>query len=75
MTGWLFLVPILVIVVALILLAVTRRKRENLQMPAGTPIYLDRQEQRGTILYSHKHRLKGRPDFLLKDNNEIIPSK
>jgi CRISPR-associated exonuclease Cas4 len=73
MSDILFLIPILVIAIALILLAFMRRKRETLRMPPGTPIYQDRQEERGTILYAHQYRLKGRPDFLFQDNNEVIP--
>lgn len=69
----LFLIPILVIAIALVLLLITRQKRETLQMPPGTPIYPDRHERKGTLLYSHRHRLMGRPDFLIKHDNAIIP--
>lgn len=60
------------IVAALWILFRMRRKRATLQMPAGTAIYVGIQEL-GTALYAHQYRLKGRPDFLLKRANLIIP--
>jgi CRISPR-associated exonuclease Cas4 len=65
--------PLLLIAFALVLYWLMQRKRDQLQMPAGITIYQDMQEQRGKILYSQKYRLKGRPDFLLRQNGEIIP--
>lgn len=69
----LLLIPILLIGLGLLLLSLSRRKRQEIQMPIGTPIYQDSQEQPGTILYSKKYRLKGKPDFLLKEHELIIP--
>jgi CRISPR-associated exonuclease Cas4 len=68
-----FLIPIVVLLVALGLLLVTQHKRETLRMPVGTTIYPSRQERHGTLLYSQRHRLMGRPDFLIRNNDTIIP--
>lgn len=72
-TDILLIIPVSLIAAALVILLLTRRKRETLNMPQGTTIYQDTQEQRGTILYAHQYKLKGRPDFLLNQSGVIIP--
>jgi CRISPR-associated exonuclease Cas4 len=68
-----FFIPLLLIAVALLLLRLSGRRRQQFQIPAGEPIYQDTQEQQGTTLFSHRLRLKGRPDFLFQQGGMIIP--
>ena len=72
MSDTLFLIPLLVICIALFVLAVATSRRLALQIPSGKTIYQDTQAA-GGLLVSNKHRLKGRPDLLLKQGNVIIP--
>jgi CRISPR-associated exonuclease Cas4 len=72
MADTLFILPILVILIALWIVFRMKHKRATLQMPPGKTVYLDTQEP-GITLYAHQYRLKGRPDFLLKRRNLIIP--
>jgi CRISPR-associated exonuclease Cas4 len=69
----LFIIPLLLIAAAIVRLVLIRRRREALQIPSGEPIYLDTEEQPGTTLFSHRLRLKGRPDFLFQRGDMIIP--
>ena len=69
----LFIIPLLLILGAVLYLAILRRRRQQYQIPAGEPVYLDTQEQPGTTLVSHRYRLKGRPDFLFQRGNQLIP--
>src|SRR5688500_8591495 len=72
MSDPIFLIPLFMIGFALLMLAVSARKRAALQLPSGKTIYQDTQVT-GATLISHKHHLKGRPDLLIKQGNGIIP--
>lgn len=70
--NWLLL-PLALIVLGLALFWLSQQKRRRLHMPEGEAIYEDVQEGRGQLLVSHRYGLKGRPDFLLEQNGQIIP--
>jgi CRISPR-associated exonuclease Cas4 len=64
---------LILIVLGVLLLVQTRRRRAALRLPAGEVVYQDIQEERGTILYSQRYGLKGRLDLLLRQGDMIIP--
>ncbi|MBI5668038.1 MAG: CRISPR-associated protein Cas4 [Chloroflexi bacterium] len=70
--NWLLL-PLVLIVLGLALFWFSQQQRRRLHMPEGEVIYEDVQERRGQLLISHRYGLKGRPDFLLEQNGQIIP--
>lgn len=61
-----------VLLVALVLWLV-RRRRSQLGMPHGERIYSDTNEQPGKTIVSHRYKLKGKPDYLIRDGSMIIP--
>src|SRR5262245_59767531 len=74
MTSNIFLAfAVLVILAGILILVLTRRKREELSLPVGEVIYEDTPERRGHLLYSHALKLSGKPDALIKQRQMIIP--
>ncbi|MCC6616842.1 MAG: CRISPR-associated protein Cas4 [Anaerolineae bacterium] len=68
-----FLVPLLLIVVAILLLWRSGRRRQALGVPEGSVAYRDTQERPGKLLTSERHGLIGRPDLLIEQGGVIIP--
>jgi CRISPR-associated exonuclease Cas4 len=69
------LVAVALAAVALLLFALSRRVRHATGLPAGRVIYTDtgawqRNEQ---PLYSERHRLAGKPDYLVRQGGRLIP--
>lgn len=42
-------------------------------MPEGEPIYMDTTEEPGRVLRSERYGLSGKPDFLLRQGDSIVP--
>jgi CRISPR-associated exonuclease Cas4 len=62
-------------IVALLLFLFSRRLRKQTGLPQGRVIYSDtgawqRNEQ---SLFSSTHRLAGKPDYLVRDGDEVVP--
>ncbi len=72
-TPILLVLAILLIVVGLVWYERLRAKRNQLRMPAGLPMYHDTQEQPGKLLFSHRYRVKGKPDYLYEWGGYVIP--
>lgn len=68
-----FLIPLLLIVIALLILRRSGSQRKTLGVPAGSVTYRDTQERPGKLLTSERHGLRGRPDFLIEQGNTLIP--
>ena len=75
MAGILLLAFMALLMVGLLLLRSSERQRQRTGLPRGQVIYADTGawDHVERPLFSHRHRLAGRPDYLLKDNHEIIP--
>jgi len=60
---------------ALALLLIALRMRRSTGLPAGRLIYTDTSNWQRNMqsLYSHKHRLAGKPDYLIQDGKSVIP--
>jgi CRISPR-associated exonuclease Cas4 len=69
----LLVLAILLITLGLIGYEKLRIKRNQLRMPSGLPMYQDTQEQPGKMLFSHRYRVKGKPDFLYEQSEFMIP--
>lgn len=68
-----FTIAVISILLGVVILILTRRKRGELGLPTGTVIYEDTPERRGHLLYSHTLKLTGKPDALLQQGHMIIP--
>ena len=55
------------------LLIQARRRRAGLGLPPGEVIYQDTLARLDETLFSRRHRLAGRPDYLLRDGEWLIP--
>jgi CRISPR-associated exonuclease Cas4 len=69
------LVAVALAVLAGLLFVLSRRMRRAAGLPAGRVIYADtgawqRNEQ---ALYSERHRLAGKPDYLVRQGGRVIP--
>ena len=69
------LTALLFLLLAVAMLLVSQRVRRATGLPRGRIIYSDtgawqRNEQ---ALFSRRHRITGRPDYLIQDNNTIVP--
>lgn len=60
---------------ALLVLWLGRQSRAATQLPAGRLIYADTARWRSVPvpLFSPMHRLTGRPDYLVRDQDQVIP--
>ncbi len=69
------LLAIVLVLLALALLLLARKLRQDSGAPAGEIIYTDagdwQRDQRP--LFSRRHRLTGKPDYLVRHGKEIIP--
>ena len=50
-----------------------KRRRAELGLPAGDVVYQDSVALLDETLFSRRYRLAGRPDYLLRDGNWVIP--
>lgn len=67
------LLPLILLLIGVLILLQSTRRQRDLQLPPGTTIYQDTDEEPGETLYSHELQLKGRPDFLIRRDDMIIP--
>ena len=75
MGGFLFVVFVLLLVVGLSLLRQANRGRQRVGLPQGRIIYTDTGawKRLERPLFSRRHRLTGKPDYLLDDEDEMVP--
>jgi CRISPR-associated exonuclease Cas4 len=73
MNDLLLLLPLALLLIGIVWYWRLHQRRTQLHMPAGLPIYHDTQKKPGTLLYSHRYQVKGKPDFLYKQAEVIIP--
>lgn len=66
-------VGLVLLLIIVILLAAVYVKRRSFGTIAGKSIYSDTETMQGVILYSEKLRLKGKPDYIIKNGNEYVP--
>ena len=68
-------VVLALLLVGLLVLRQAERQRERAGLPRGRVIYADTGAWNRVArpLFSHRHRLAGRPDYLLDDNGRIVP--
>jgi len=74
--GWgLLVLTLLLLLVALFLLSLARRGREVSGLPPGRVVYVDSRdwEEVPAPLRAPRYRLVGRPDYLLRNGQAIIP--
>jgi CRISPR-associated exonuclease Cas4 len=70
----LLIVALLLIACAALLLRRARHERAAVALPAGKLVYQDDGYEEAEILYSTKHKLKGKPDSLVRQpDGTIIP--
>ncbi len=50
-----------------------KNKKEKLKMPDGEVDYVDIYDQKSKLFSSDKYRLRGRPDYIIRDNSHKIP--
>lgn len=67
------LFPFLLLFLGIALLVISRQRRLALLTLPGKLVYQDTREEPGTTLYAHTYRLKGRPDFLIRQGEATIP--
>jgi CRISPR-associated exonuclease Cas4 len=74
MGGW-FVVFVVLLLAGLWLLRRAGRQRRRSGLPPGRVIYADTGawQRVERPLFSRRHRLTGKPDYLLQDGDEIIP--
>src|SRR5437868_2460423 len=66
---------ILILLAALALWLLARRGRERAGLPAGVLVYADTGawQRNERPLYSPRYRLSGKPDYLVRDGQNVIP--
>lgn len=67
------ILAVIVILAGVVILILTRRQRVNLSLPSGEVVYEDTPESPGRLLYSHRLKVMGKPDVLIKQKTMIIP--
>jgi CRISPR-associated exonuclease Cas4 len=63
----------IILVFGVLLLFVVARGKQQMGSLSGTVLYMDHGETRGDILYAKQYHLMGRPDFLIRKGNDIMP--
>lgn len=63
----------LLLVGGIALLIRARRRRAELGLPPGEVVYQDTLARLDETLFSRRYRLAGRPDYLLRDGDWLIP--
>ncbi len=48
-------------------------KKEKLKMPDGEVDYVDKSNEKSKLFQSERYRLRGRPDYIVKEDGEKIP--
>lgn len=69
----LIVVALVLILLGVVLLRLRRRGQKAIGMPEGEPIYMDTTEEPGRVLRSERYGLSGKPDFLLRQGDRIVP--
>lgn len=67
------ILAVTIILVGIVILILTKRKRSELALPSGELIYEDNAENPGRLLYSYRMYVMGKPDVLIKQKSMIIP--
>jgi len=67
--------PAILIVIALIILWLTKRGRKRLGLPRGRVVSTDmgKWQANNQVLYDPQYKLAGRPDYLVQHRNILIP--
>lgn len=67
--------PLILIILALVILWLTQRGRKRLGLPHGRVVSTDmgKWQVNNQVLYDPQHKLAGRPDYLVKYKNSLIP--
>lgn len=75
MNGSALAIGFALLLVALALLIIALRVRRSTGLPSGRLIYTDTSNWQRNMqsLYSHKHRLAGKPDYLIENGKSVIP--
>ena len=70
-----FLIALLLIIFGLLVFWLGRRSQAEAGLPIGRVIYSDTSRWQSTEkpLFSHLHRLTGKPDYLVQHGRDIIP--
>lgn len=73
--GQLIVVFVALLIAGLLLLRQANRQRKHTGLPQGRVIYADTGawDRVERPLFSRRHRLTGKPDYLLDDDGEIVP--
>ena len=69
----LIILAVVVILAGVLILVMTKRQRVKLALPSGEVVYEDNPESPGRLLYSHRLKVMGKPDLLIKQKTMIIP--
>src|SRR5512143_4114871 len=69
------IIALLLIILGLLVLWVGRRSQAEAGLPIGRVIYSDTRGWQSIEkpLFSHTHRLTGKPDYLVKQGRDIVP--
>jgi CRISPR-associated exonuclease Cas4 len=68
--AWLLVLALVLGVLGLVMVALAKRGREGRGFAAGHTLALD-----DTTLYSERHKLVGRPDRVVRDDESLIPEE
>jgi CRISPR-associated exonuclease Cas4 len=68
-------IALLLLFLALMLFVLAGRLRTNSQLPEGEVVYSDTGawKRNDQVLYSKKYRLSGKPDYLIRHKNSLVP--
>lgn len=73
MTHILLFVSLICVIAGLFLLRHARARHRETGLPRGAIRYTDTGDERPQVLFSPRHRLSGRPDYLVKEGDYLIP--
>jgi len=73
--SWFAAVGLALLIAGVAALVLSRRARRVAGLPAGRVIYSDtsRWQRAERPLFSHKHQLAGKPDYLVREGRALLP--
>lgn len=66
-------ITLLLLCIGIIILWLIKRQEEQFGILTGHKIYSDTEKSPGVILYSKTINLAGKPDYIIKDKDSVIP--